>query len=228
MLQFTVIRMTKSLALKELRETAWIGGIAAAIFAYFFVYETGYDILFMQPTYRGNGIPFISDSFVNGMTFYLVAGTCAAALGFRQSVWESFRGTYLFLLHRPISQTRLIGVKLAVGVGIYLAVTGLATLAYALWAATPGTHPSPFYWSMTTNEWTVWLSLSVLYFGAFLSGIREARWYATRLLPLLGALLLTALSVAPFGWWFRAASVVVMNSLFVAAILYVARTRDYP
>ena len=41
---------------------------------------------------------------VDFLFFGLVSGFFALALGFRQSAWESARGTYLFLLHRPLAR----------------------------------------------------------------------------------------------------------------------------
>ena len=220
--------MWKALALKELRETAWIGGIAAAVLAYYVIYATGYDLLFMQPSPNRGYIPFFFDQLFIGPYFF-VAVACALALGFRQSAWESIRGTYVFLIHRPISREGLFGIKLAVGLGLHLAVTGLAILAFALWAAVPGTHASPFYWSMTSWEWMVWLSMSVLYFAAFLSGIRDARWYGTRLFPLLAAVpVVMVVDALPVYWVYRVALVVATNVLYVAAIFHVVRNRDYP
>jgi len=220
--------MGKALVIKELRETAWIGGIVAAVLAYFTIAATGYDILFMQPLPMHGYIPFVNDMLFNSGTYYFVAVAGALALGFRQSAWESIRGTYVFLLHRPISREKLFGIKLAVGLGLHLAVTGLVILGYALWAATPGTHASPFYWSMTSWEWLGWLAVSQFYLGAFLCGIREARWFGTRLFPLAAAvvviLFVTQVGIA---WWMQVLLIVVADALYVAAILYVVRNRDY-
>jgi hypothetical protein len=158
-----------------------------------------------------------------------VAVCLALALGFRQTVGESAAGTYLFLLHRPASRLRLIGTKLAVGLGLYLVCAALPILGYALWAATPGTHAGPFEWSMTAEAWKVWLAVTIVYFGAVLSGIRPARWYGTRLLPLLGAGLL-AIPVAAVPWQPgpALAATLLVDAMLVTATLFVAHRRDYP
>jgi hypothetical protein len=108
----------------------------------------------------------------------------------------------------------------------------LPVLVYAIWAAMPGTHASPFFWSMTTMDWLLALGMSVVYFGAFLSGLRPARIFGSRFLPLAGsvlALLFPSLLASTFGV-FRVLYVpllIVVNGLFAAAILFVAKSRDY-
>ena len=117
----------------------------------------------------------------------LVIGGLAIALGLKQSAWEVGEGTYYFLLHRPATRRFIFGTKLAVGAGFVLIVGGLLVLLYAMWAATPGNVATPFYWSMTGPRWQLWLCMPLLYLGAFLSGIRPARWFGTRLMPLVAA-----------------------------------------
>ena len=40
---------------------------------------------------------------------------------------------------------------------------------------------------MTIPVWLTWLAVGLVYLGAFLSGIRPAAWWGTRLMPLAGA-----------------------------------------
>ena len=40
---------------------------------------------------------------------------------------------------------------------------------------------------MTAWAWQLWLCMPLVYLGAFLSGIRPARWFGTRLMPLVAA-----------------------------------------
>ncbi len=228
--------MLKQLAAKELRETAGIAALALLAFFVLVTNETGFSLLsgvsnqysFGQPS---GTIPFVHNSFL--IIFSWISGIFAILLGLRQSVWESISGTYLFLLHRPLSRTRIIAVRLTVGVALLLVCSGLPLLAFALWAAMPGTHASPFQWSMTAPACNAWLVMTIVYFGFFLSGMRPARWYASRLLPAATACLLVFLGVILFmevAWWngfVALASVLLVDALLVAVILHVARTRDY-
>ena len=121
----------------------------------------------------------------------------ATALGFWQTLGEDFRRTWSYLLFRPVSRWHVIGLKLLVGLGVTLVSTGLPLLLYAWWALTPGTHASPFAWWMTADTWWLWLSAVPAYLTAFLCGLRETRWYATRLWPAvpLGGLYFVAIQV---------------------------------
>ncbi len=210
--------MPKNLIWKELRETAWIAAAALVVYACFAASDA-----FMS---RDEEIPFVTDSF---LTSFLMVSVCfAVALGFRQSLVESGQGTYPFLLQRPVSRKRLIGAKLLVGAGLYLGCAALPILVYACWAAKPGTHASPFHWSMTLDAWKAWLLIGTLYLGAFLSGIRPGRWIGTRLMPLMAALGLTSVIALPPSRLIAALpAMALVMVLMVVGIFYVAETRDY-
>ena len=97
------------------------------------------------------------------------------------------------LLTRPVSRAFVLNVKIAVGLGVYLSTSAVPILLYAIWAATPGTHASPFLWSMTWPMWQCWLGLSAIYLGALLTGLRPGRWWGTRWWPLAGAIIVAFL-----------------------------------
>ncbi len=210
--------MPKNLIWKELRETAWVALVGLLVYAFFAASDAS--------MFRDEEIPFVTDLF---LTSFLMVSVCfAVALGFRQSLVESGRGTYPFLLQRPASRKRLIGTKLLVGAGLYLGCAALPILVHACWAAKPGTHASPFFWSMTLDAWRAWLSIGILYLGAFLSGIRPGRWIGTRLMPLVATLGLTSVIALP-PWRPIAAplALVLVMVLMVISIFYVSETRDY-
>jgi len=63
--------------------------------------------------------------------------------------------------------------------------------------------------------------------GAALSGLRLARWYGSRLMPLVGSgAIALVLAVLPW-WWIGAGGAVVLTIVLAAALLYVAQTRDF-
>ena len=126
---------------------------------------------------------------------FAIGGALAVSLGFKQSAWELWHSSYYFLLHRPASRTRIFGTKLAVGIGAGWVLTAAIVLLFGAWAATPGNSAAPFFWSMTGTAWRIWFALPVLYLGAFLSGIRPGRWFGSRLIPLVTAGAVVAVSV---------------------------------
>lgn len=224
--------MFKSLAIKELRESIGIVAIGMIAVAYMLLILTGmkgltqvFGFFEMPFTYREDSVPFVTDDF--WFSFLLIAGFIAIALGLKQSAVEAMRDTYYFLLHLPASRRSVFGTKLAIGLGLLFAVGSTAIFTYALWAATPGNNAAPFYWSMTTSAWQTLFCAVVLYLGAFLSGIRPARWFGTRLAPLAAAAFL-AFFPWTFDWrWFAPILLTTSVCLFIVAIFYYAENRDY-
>jgi hypothetical protein len=217
--------MLKALMLKELHETAWIalvGLLAQLAFVDGFLpfWSTG-----SMGDFRYQ-IPFLGDNFLGA--FGYVSVFLAVALGLRQTVWESRGGTWLFLLHRPASLRRVLAAKLLVGGGLYLLCGLIAILSYAAWAAMPGRHASPFRWWMTANAWAAWGLIAIVYLSAFLTGIRPARWFGTRLLPLvaggtLALMLCFTLAWPPVG----VAVFLLMAAGLVGLINFSAQSRDF-
>jgi hypothetical protein len=217
----------KTLALKELREVGGIAAVALACYLALAVNAMGAKVFDWVPGMPAGTteVPFVGGSFTTFHTFLSVL--FALALGFRQSAWESAQGTYLFLLHRPVWRNAVFLTKLATGLSLFLACASLPLLLYGWWASVPGHHASPFEWSMTADAWKREFTTCLLYFGAFLSGLRPARWFGTRLLPLIASiLLLLAVEEVPF-WWLSLLATGVVGGLLTANVCFVARVRDY-
>jgi hypothetical protein len=217
----------RTLVLKELREVFGIAAVALGCYLALAVNAMGAKVFDWVPGMpRGTEqVPFTGG--FNGF-FELISVLLALALGFRQSAWESSHGTYLFLLHRPLRRDAVFLTKLATGVGVLLACGSVPIVLYAAWAAVPGHHASPFEWSMTAPVWQFLFLMPLLYLGAFLSGLRPARWFGTRLLPLVASVIFAVLlNMAPW-WWFLAFPLAaVLYGLLAANVCYVARVRDY-
>ena len=80
---------------------------------------------------------------------------------------------------------------------------------------------------LTQPAWRLCFMLPLVYFGAFLSGLRPARWFGTRLLPLAAAGFFVWFVMSIPWWGPRWALAVCLYGLLTANIFYVARTRDY-
>jgi hypothetical protein len=217
--------MFRAMALKELRETRGIALLGLA--AYGLVLWT---MLAQVLKWSPQRMPFVDDGFISG--YIWVSGGFAIALGLRQTLGESIAGAYPFLFHRPATRRWLIGTKMLVGTVVYLLFGLIPILAYGLVAATPGSHASPFAWAMTVPALIAWLAITVVYFGAFLSGIRPGKWLYSRLFPVAGsgvAALASGLLYSDLGCneMVSLAYVVLIDALLIALILFVARTRDY-
>jgi len=217
--------MLKALVWKEFRELMPL--ILLTIIAEFALVCTAMGMqLGLSSSERGE-IPFIGTDLSAFIVTVPAIFVCAMAL--MQTWWESSRGTFLFLLHRPLPRSEIIAAKLLLGTVVCLIVTLLPTFVYALWAAAPGTHASPFDWSMTDSTWRQCLAIPVLYFGAFLSGMRPARWFVSRFFPLAASVAVFLLQIsAPGGFVpLLVAFGLAVDAYFVWVIFDVAATRDF-
>jgi hypothetical protein len=180
----------------------------------------------LPPVSGARVIPFVTGDAI--FPFVAVGAVLAVALALRQTVGELVNNTFEFLLHRPARREALLAVKLATGLGWCVVCTLVPVLLYAWWAATPGNHASPFQWSMTLPVFRALAVLSVLYLTAFLSGLRPASWFGTRVVPLIGGGMLAVLLYAiPWSWGLGLLLLVLVDALIVDAIFSVAQERDY-
>ena len=232
----SVCRPYLALVRKELRGAAGIIVVAVAANGLFVLGKTGVrdtpGLTWLQRIVEGGGTyqPFLVGEFYSG--FAWLSALFAAALGFWQTLSESLghSGTWPFLLHRPVSRRGLVLTKLAVGVGLVLCVSAATILGYAAWGAWFARTPIPFEWSMTHRAWHLWLWPPLVYCGAFLSGLRPARWWGTRLWPAVLSLVpwFFSMSFPYWIWWPAEASLaVLLNAWFVAVILDVMAERDF-
>jgi hypothetical protein len=218
----------KALAWKELREVWGITAIALGCYLALTISLMGGMVFSWVPGMprEPETVPFVSGGFMGGFT--LISLVFAAALGFRQSAVEASRGTYLFLLHRPLRRETIFLVKLALGISVFLFCAAATIVLYGCWAATPGCHAGPFEWSMSESAWHLLLLMPLVYLGAFLSGLRPARWFGTRLLPLAAAsVLLFLMTLLPAPWLLGLPLAFVLGAALVGNICFQARVRDY-
>ncbi len=217
--------MLRALVQKESRELLPLVILGVVLELYLACTATGMRLGFFEANKIGP-IPFVSDESIP--LFFYVAGGLALALGLWQTMLESTRGTFQFLLHRPLDRDAIFGAKLLVGGVACFVVALLPVTCFALWAATPGTHASPFDWSMTVWAWLLCVQMPLVYLASFLSGLRPARWFGSRFLPLAAAVsILLALQLLRDWPWTVLATSLVVEALFVAVILWVGRTRDF-
>ena len=226
--------MWTALLSKELRECGLFAGLA--LLAQMQLLGSGMDmsLIPLLSSGRGTEIPFLSKRAFDMMSdrelmFITIAIISAIVIGLNQTLMESWRQTSLFLLHRPMPRSQIFLVKLAAGGLILLDDCVDPFMIYCLWAATPGTHASPFFWSMTEPWWHSVLVAFACYLGAFLTGIRPANWIGSRTWPLIAATgMALGLKLAPVWTAVVYAGLVALIACLVISILNTTRHREYP
>jgi hypothetical protein len=103
-------------------------------------------------------------------------------IGFAQVVRENRGDKWGFLTHRPVSRSTLFWGKAAAGILLYTAAIALPWISSLVWLSMPGHVPLPFDPHMALPGAADLLCGIVYYFAGLLTGMREARWYATRTL----------------------------------------------
>lgn len=216
--------MTRALVVKELRECAAVVALAALAVAFTLSNLWGVRMTpwnYSQPV----EFPFFGDGFHTA--FGLIGVMLAIVLGMKQTQWEVVRGTFPYLLFRPMSRCRIFLLKLAVGGGLVAVGMAAFILLHGVHAMTPGRQAFPFYWSMTIPTWQSWFVLPLVYSAAFLSGIRPGRWFGSKLLPLVGGgMTAFVLSMQPW-WWLTLIGSAIGTTVCIFATLQIAETRDY-
>ena len=230
--------MTPALLYKEFRETLPIAAVGLALLLLVALDAMEYSPLPDLFGGRNVGvIPFVGHLEQFFGRFNMAAGAFAIALGFWHSLGDFWGEAHLFLLHRPITRRSIYITKLVIGLAAYLLCAAAPILIYGLWAATAGTHASPFDWSMTLQSWSAWFAAATIYLGAFLSGLRPAAWLGTRLAPLAAAGGIIALVdiLVTSGTALAGASLALVYPLLllladialIASILSTANSRDF-
>lgn len=167
---------------KEIRETgkwAFLLMVLLSVVLYLAISE-------FELTIVGNGILLVG-TFGFSIT--------AAAIGMIQVMHDWPMNRWSFLTHRPISRSRIFLAKTLAGLCMYAMAAGLPLLAAIGMAATPGIRRLPFTWEMTLPGIALWFHGLLWYFAGIVITTRDARWYATRLLPVGGAIILSAITI---------------------------------
>jgi hypothetical protein len=229
--------MLKSLVWKEFRELLPISALAIAAEIVLI------GALVAERAYRGGYLvePHTEAESVWSL-LYIVALIYPIAAGLWQVWRENTNGNFQFFLHRPVSRNTLMGVKLICGATACAFVIGVPVICFATWIDSVVFH-SQRTW-ITNSAVRLCFGIGPLYFGAFLSVLRPARWYGSMFFPLwvgIGVFIIAQMIASTSTWlgealWTTGSTWLWIFALalgpaviigFIPAILYVANQRDY-
>ncbi len=160
--------------------------------------------------------PLVSGGFwtVSG----IVCATFGAILGWFQIHNERQRDLWAFLVHRPATRTQIFFGKILAGLMLYLLVAGLPLAGYLLWALAPGHVAAPFEWAVLWPVAVFFISGMVYYFAGMLTGLRQARWYASRALGLGTAVIVSMTIMLVPHFWQVLAVILISGGILATAV----------
>ena len=184
----------KALIQKELRENQKAALLGLLIFSVLVLATYLSSIATLARLLDGNGTvdvsvlqPLLSSSLLAEAAFF--CGIFGAVLGWLQSRNEAHRDLWAFLIHRPVTRTEIFWGKTIAGLCLYAGGAGLPVAILVAVARTPGHVAAPFEWAMALPLAAIFLTGVPWYFAGLLTGLRQARWYASRGFGLVLALL---------------------------------------
>jgi hypothetical protein len=200
----------KAMIWKELRENSkWavLGGVGLALVMAWALWGSASN---WRPTST-----VLEEIFLSVTVSFFPA--LAVMLGFAQIINESWRDHWSFLLHRPISPTRLFFGKVIAGLMLYFMATGVPLLLLGVWSSWPGRFAAPFDWAMMQAGLADMLTGTAYYFAAMITAQRQARWYGSRGLSLGAAVCLSAWVVSAQEFWHALLAIAGIDFILCAA-----------
>jgi ABC-type transport system involved in multi-copper enzyme maturation permease subunit len=189
----------KTIIWKELRENFKLAVIGFAIFTFLLVEAYRNCSQFFTELAIGqinwgniSAHPLLSDRVLSESA--ICCAIFSAVLGWLQIHNERHRDLRAFLIHRPISRSEIFFAKVIAGLCLYAAGAALPLLGYMVIAWMPGHFPVPFAWPMVLPLTAHFLCGLLFYFGGMLTGIRQARWFASRALGAGAGILIAVFS----------------------------------
>jgi hypothetical protein len=178
----------KALIQKELRENVKLALPGLLVFA----------LVLFRLFQNSETQPLLSVAVLRPVEFFCFA--IGVGLGWFQIHNERHRDLWAFLVHRPLTRTQIFAAKVTAGLSLYVVAVGLPLLGLIAVSSRSGEFASPFEWEMALPVTADFLFGMVWYFAGLLTGLRRARWYASRGLPLLAALLVSILAPIQPSW----------------------------
>jgi hypothetical protein len=201
----------KALIQKDLRENLKVALIGLAVYTLVLLqaYLSGtasLNLLLAGGQYAQPNLlqPLLSPSVLVESAFF--CAIFGAALGWLQTRNEAHRDLWAFLIHRPVTRTEIFQGKAIAGLCLYAFGAGLPLAVLLVVVLIPGHVAAPFEWAMVLPLCLIFLTGAVYYFAGLLTGLRQARWYASRALglaiPIIATLVIFDPSpIRPFFVW---------------------------
>ena len=214
----------KKLIQKELREHLKVALIGLVIFAVILIQAFKScsnqleNLILWQGSMQADVLqPLLAQTLLTEAAFFCaIFGT---ALGWLQIRAEKHPDLWAFLIHRPVNRTTILQSKAVGGLLLYSLGAGLPLLGLVAVVLIPGNVAAPFEWPMTLPIFAIFLVGMVFYFAGLLTGLRPARWYASRSFG-LGLAILAALGAFGVQEFWQALVIIVIAGAALAAAVW--------
>jgi hypothetical protein len=214
----------KSLLRKELREHFKVAILAFAILSViqFLVYQAITSQFFQLARNYGNSMEQGLQPLLSGGLLTQVAFFCAifgSLLGWLQVRAESHPDLWAFLVHSPITRNQILRSKIVSGLLLYAVAAGIPMLVFIVTVSIPGHVATPFEWAMALPLVAIFFLGIPFYFAGLLTGLRKARWFASRGFGFGPALVASG---ATFGFeeFWQALAVIVVAAVVLALAVW--------
>ena len=173
----------KQLILKELREQFKVALIGLVLLSVMLALAfAGYGSSLQQAMWNQAGSesfqPLLRKELQVQIAFF--CGLFGTLLGWLQIWSEQHPDLWAFLVHRPIQRAKILQSKVVAGLLLYVLGAGLPLLGFVLLVSIPGQVAAPFTWPMALPFAAIFLVGGVHYLAGLLTGLRRARWFASR------------------------------------------------
>jgi ABC-type transport system involved in multi-copper enzyme maturation permease subunit len=202
----------KALVRKEMRENVRLAALGLVVHTLMLVQQ--YREYVASPT---NMSQPLADSGILWSTAWF-CGIFGAVLGWLQIHNERRPDLWAFLIHRPMTRTGIFLGKIMGGLGLYVLVVGLPLLGFIVWARLPGHVAAPFELAMLRPVAAYALVGLLYYFAGMLSDLRQARWYASRVLGVGVAIVVPLLISASPAFWQSLLLILIGAAILATAI----------
>jgi hypothetical protein len=202
----------KALVSKELRENVKLAVLGLIIYALLLVVQYRDYVASSAAMYH----PLAGENLLWSTVWF--SSIFGAVLGWLQLHNERRPDLWAFLLHRPMTRTEIFLAKTLAGLVLYAVVVGLPLLCFIIWALWPGHVAAPFEPAMLLPVAAYILAAIGCYFAGQLTGLRQARWYASRALGLGLALSAGLLMQFQAVWWQGFLMILLGTAILIAAV----------
>ncbi|WP_148080455.1 ABC-2 family transporter permease [Roseimaritima ulvae] len=135
-----------------------------------------------RPHDVGDAVPYAFTAIQLATPLFILL---ALALGLSQSIPDSRPDVRAHLLHRPISRRQIFAAKTITGAALYLFATLLPLGVMAIWLSSVGPERIPVTGQQVVPAMAMAVACFACYMGAQWTVYRPAKWFGTRLLPLV-------------------------------------------